>query len=135
PILIASTTTLQAIGTKAGSTDSAANSGVHTISNTSSPPTFSLPSGTYTGTIHVNLSTSTIDATICFTTDNTSPTAHGAGPCRHGTPYTASVSVPFTQTIKGCARRSGFTDSSVSAAAYAIVAPQVVAPSVVIILD
>ena len=83
-------------------------------------PAFSPVAGTYTGTQSVTISTSTGGATLCYTTDGTTPTANGAGTCTHGTTYASAISVLNSETIKAIGSESGFTDSTVSTAAYVI---------------
>jgi hypothetical protein len=83
-------------------------------------PTFSPAAGSYASTQNVIISTSTGGATICYTTDGTTPTANGAGTCTHGTTYSAAVSVSFSLTLEAIGSKSGFSDSSVGSAAYVI---------------
>src|SRR6185312_9774962 len=59
-------------------------------------------------------------ATICYTTDGTTPTANGSGTCTHGTTYSAPVSVSVSETLKAIGSFSGLSDSAVGAAAYVI---------------
>src|SRR5208282_858599 len=48
---------------------------------TLTPPTFSVPSGTYTTNQNVMLGDATTTATICYTTNGNAPTASVAGTC------------------------------------------------------
>jgi len=83
-------------------------------------PTFSPVAGTYTTTQTVTISTVTGGATICYTTDGSTPTANGAGTCTHGTTYSGTVSVAVSETLKAIGSLSGDTDSLVGSAAYVI---------------
>ena len=62
----------------------------------------------------MTISSTTVGASIRYTTDGSTPTS------TTGTVYTTPVSVAATQTLKAIAYLSGYTDSSVSSAAYVI---------------
>lgn len=83
-------------------------------------PTFSPVAGTYSSAQTVTISTATSLATLCYTTDGTTPTANGSGTCTHGTTYSVPVSVLVSQTLKAVGSKSGFTDSVVGSAVYVI---------------
>jgi Chitobiase/beta-hexosaminidase C-terminal domain len=83
-------------------------------------PTFSPVAGTYSSTQTVTISDSTGGATICYTTDGSTPTANGAGTCTHGTTYSSAVIVATTLTLQAVGSLSGDSDSSVGSAAYTI---------------
>lgn len=83
-------------------------------------PTFNPVAGTYTGTQTVTISTATGGATLCYTTDNSTPTANGAGTCTHGTTYSGPVSVASSLTLMAIGSLSGDSDSAVGSAAYTI---------------
>jgi len=85
-----------------------------------STPTFSPVAGAYAVTQNVTISTSTGGATLCYTTDGSTPTANGAGTCTHGTTYSTPVAVASSLTIKAIASISGNSDSTVGSAAYTI---------------
>lgn len=91
-------------------------------------PTFSPVAGTYTVTQTVTISTATSGATLCYTTDGSTPTANGAGTCTHGTTYSGTISVSTSQTVKAIGSLSGDTDSAVGSAAY-VIAPVVATPT------
>lgn len=112
-------------------TSAAASTQVRVISDTTeyygstalpvvATPTFSPVAGTYSSTQTVTISTSTGGATICYTTDGSTPTADGAGTCLHGTTYSSPVSVASSLTLKAVGSLSGDADSSVASAAYVI---------------
>lgn len=89
--------------------------------STVATPTFSPVAGTYTGTQFVTISTVTGGATICYTTDGSTPT-EVANACSGGTTqtYTSPVTVASSLTIKALGTLSGSTDSAVGSAAYTI---------------
>lgn len=76
-------------------------------------PTFSLASGTYYEEIDVEISTSTEDATIYYTTDGTEPTATSSV-------YTEAIHVANDMTIKAIAMKEGYDNSNVATAEYII---------------
>lgn len=92
-------------------------------------PTFSPVAGSYSGTQSITISTTTGAATICYTTDGSTPTANGSGTCTHGTTYTSPVSVATSLTLKAVGSESGFLDSAVGSAAYVIGVATVATPT------
>jgi hypothetical protein len=102
------------------------------ITGTGTPPvatpTFNPSAGTYSSAQSVVISTVTGGATICYTTDGSTPTDNGLGTCTHGTTYSGPVSVSSNQTLKAIGSENGFADSGVSIAPY-IISPS--GPSVV----
>jgi hypothetical protein len=80
-------------------------------------PTYSPAAGTVSPGTTVALSTTTAGATICFTTDGSTPTTNGAGSCTHGTAGT-SVTVTPPETVTAIATKSGDADSFISSAVY-----------------
>ena len=79
-------------------------------------PTFSVTAGVYTEAQSVTITDSTSGATIYYTTDGTTPTISSI-------PYTVPVTVSWTETLKAIATASGYSKSTVTAAAYAINLP------------
>jgi hypothetical protein len=120
PITVSTSETVKAIATQAGFTDSSVGSAAYVINGAAATPTFSPVAGTYTSTQSVTISSSTSGATLCYTTDGSTPTADGAGTCTHGTTYSTAVSVSISLTLKAIASKSGFTDSGTGSAAYII---------------
>jgi hypothetical protein len=112
--------TLNAVGSLSGDTDSAVGSAIYTINGAVSTPTFSPVAGTYSSAQSVTISTSTGGATLCYTTDGSTPTANGAGTCTHGTTYSSAVSVSASETLKAIGSESGWSDSLVGSAAHTI---------------
>ena len=76
-------------------------------------PAFSLPSGTYTGAISVNLTCPTPGASIYFTTNGSEPTMSSS-------PYLAPLQIATFATLKARAFKTGFTPSSIVSASYTI---------------
>jgi hypothetical protein len=70
----------------------------------------------------VTITSATSGASIAYTTDGSTPTESG-GTVTHGTLYSGAVSIATTTTLKAIAFKSGFTDSTVSTAAYTVQIP------------
>ena len=79
-------------------------------------PTFSPAAGTYTSVQNVEISCSTEEATIYYTTDGTTPTSLS-------TQYTTAISVGENMTIKAIAIKNSL-ESTVATAAYVINLPE-----------
>lgn len=84
-------------------------------------PTFSPGAGSYSSAQTVTISTSTGGATLCYTTDGSTPT-EVANACSGGTTqtYTTPITVSTSETVKALGTLSGLTDSSVGSALYTI---------------
>ena len=77
-------------------------------------PEFSVPSGSYSGTQSVTISTSLTGTNIYYTTD-------GALPDVNATPYNGSaISVSSTQSLRAIATKPGYANSQASDATYLI---------------
>lgn len=74
-------------------------------------PVFGPASGTYSSTQQVTISDADSSASIYYTTDGSLPT-------QTSTPYSGSIAVSSTETIKAIAIRSSSTPSLISDAAY-----------------
>jgi poly(beta-D-mannuronate) lyase len=110
---ISSTTTLRAIAYESGLIDSAVTSGTYTINiPQAAAPSFSPAGGTYTSTQIVTITSATGGASIRYTTDGSTPSETA------GTIYSSPVSL--SSSVKAIAYKAGFTDSSVTSAAYII---------------
>lgn len=129
-ITVAVTTTIKALGTLSGDTNSSVATFAYTITPIVATPTASPVAGTYTSTQSVTLSDSTGGASICYTTDGSTPTAPVAGTCSGGTTltYSSAITVATTTTIKAIGTLSGNTNSTVGTFAY-IIAPIVATPT------
>jgi hypothetical protein len=77
-------------------------------------PTFSPPAGAYGSSQSVTISTTTGGASIRYTIDGSMPSS------TVGTVYSGLVSVSSSRTLNAIVYKSGMTDSSVNASAYAI---------------
>ena len=76
-------------------------------------PTFSPAGGTYSSEQMVSISDSLSTATIYYTTDGSTPTTSS-------TEYTGAIAVSQTTTINSIAIASGYTNSALATATYAI---------------
>ena len=125
PIIVESSRTIKALAYLNGYENSQVISSPYFI-NISVPtvatPTFNPPAGVYNSVQTVAISTSTADATIRYTTDGSDP---GVG---IGFVYTTPITVATTQTVKAIAFKTGFTNSLIGSASYAITIPVVEAP-------
>ena len=120
-ISVSSTTTIRAIATASGMSDSPVNGGTYTISivvppETVATPTFTPAPGTYSSAQSVTIASNTSGATVRYTTDGSTPNGSS-------TIYTGAVSVNSTTTIRAIATASGMTDSQVAVGTYTIAAP------------
>src|SRR6266481_3683663 len=83
-------------------------------------PTFSPGGGTYTGSVTVTISDSTIGATIYYTTDGSTPTTSSAV-------YSSALTFTQTTTLNAMAAATGMTNSAVASATYTVQQQQQVA--------
>lgn len=121
PISVSTSETIKAIGTKAGYTDSSVQSAAYVINGSVANVTFSPAGGSYGASQTVTLATATGSATICYTTDGSTPTTDGNGACTGATlTYSTPLTVSTTQTITAIATKASFVDSSVTSANYMI---------------
>lgn len=107
-----------------GATHRWAASAVELVNGTvtvSATPTASPVAGVFSAAQDVTLSSATTGATICYTTDGSTPTADGAGTCTVGSTYSSAVHVGAgTSTIKAIASdpTATLTDSPVASFTY-----------------
>ncbi len=113
PIIISSTTTLEAIATASGYTTSAVASGVFTINLPAATPSFNPGATTYTSAQTVTISDVTGGSTIYYTTNGTTPTT--LSPV-----YSAPITISSTTTLEAIATASGYSASAVESGAYTI---------------
>jgi chitobiase/beta-hexosaminidase-like protein/beta-propeller repeat-containing protein len=111
PIAITQTTTLQAIATASGLTDSGVSSATFTLQ--AAPPTFDPPGGLYGGPQWVSLSDASPGVTIYYTRDGSIPTTAS-------TAYTGPIVIASTTTIRAMAVAQGWSQSQVVFATYEI---------------
>ena len=116
PITISSTQTVKALAAATGYTNSAATSATYTITTRAAAPTFSPAAGTYATSQSVTLTDSTAGAKIYYTTD-------GSTPSTASTLYSGPIAVTSTTTLKAIAAATGYSNSAVATAAYAISPP------------
>jgi len=81
---------------------------------TCATPAFTPEAGTYYEAQTVEISSSTADATIYYTTDGSDPTVSSSV-------YTAPITVSETTTIKAIAVKEGYEDSNIATAQYNII--------------
>lgn len=130
-ISVTVTSTYRAQCRASGYSDSAISSTTLTIGTpTAAAPTFAPGTGYSGPATTVTMSSVTSGATLCYTSDGSTPTANGSGTCTHGTTYSTAVSVASSLTLRAVASKSGFLDSSASSAAYTITPPVVPTGSV-----
>lgn len=119
PINVDESVTIKTIAYKAGMNPSQVVSGAYVIDiivPTVSAVSFSLPSGTYYVPQSLTLSSSTIGATIRYTTDGSDPTLTS------GTIYSEVIDIPGNSSlfIKAIAYMDGYNPSAVTSAHYLV---------------
>ncbi len=116
PFAVSVTTTIKAIAYKSGMTNSTVTPAAYTIAV--ADPTFSPVAGRYTSSQNVAIATTTVGASIRYTTDGSTPSP------TVGTLYSAPVAVSgATTTIKAIAYKTGLANSNVVPATYTILTP------------
>ncbi len=120
-ITVSVTETLEAIAVESGYSNSPAVVAAYTISPAVSAPIFSPAPGTFTSPQSVSISDGTSGAAIYYTTDGSTPTASS-------TRYMGAIWQSSTQTLKAIAVETGYANSPVTTASYAI-APVLPAPT------
>ena len=86
-------------------------------------PEFSPGTGKYSTEQIVTISDSIAGATLCYTTDGTTPTSTTSGTCSHGTKYSMHVTVSSNLTVNAIAAATGYITSPVASATYTIQPP------------
>jgi hypothetical protein len=92
------------------------------------PPVFTPGAGTYTSTQTVTASNPSTAPTGCFTVNGSTPATNGTTGCTTGALYFSSISVATSEAVKMVWGGTGFTDSSVTSAAY-VIAPVISTPT------
>jgi hypothetical protein len=113
PIVVSESGHINAIAVADGYTDSGGISASYVIEPPTGAPTFSPKAGTYKGGQNVQISASTSDSTIYYTTDGTKPTVNS-------TIYNSPIAVSATETIKAIAIAGGDTMSPLASGRYII---------------
>lgn len=109
-ISVTTTTTIKAMATASGLTNSAVGTGVYTQTQAATP-VLSPMSQAFTTTLSVSVSDSSPSPTIYCTTDGTTPTT--------GSPvYSGPFSLTVTTTIKCIATSAGYANSAVGSGVY-----------------
>jgi hypothetical protein len=103
---------VQAIATLTGYINSTVISASYTLQ--SATPTFSPIAAAYGSNQSVTISSSTIGATIRYTTDGSTPSES------NGTVYTTPISISANTTLNAIAYLNGYSDSSVVSGSYVI---------------
>jgi hypothetical protein len=111
---VKSTETVKAIAIKAGKGSSPVSTAIYTIGATVAKPQISKAGGLYAGSLTVTISDSQSGATICFTTDGSTPTAQS-------NQYTGPITLTASQTLQAIAVKPGYFNSPVASAAYTVV--------------
>jgi hypothetical protein len=123
PIMVADTTTINAVAAATGLSVSPLASATFTIGTgvPASAPSASPPPGTYSSAVSIALSDSTIGASIFYTTDGSVPTTSSST-------YTSPILVSATTTVNAIGVASGYSDSTVTSGLYTIDANPSVTP-------
>ncbi|MGA2976764.1 MAG: chitobiase/beta-hexosaminidase C-terminal domain-containing protein [Spirochaetia bacterium] len=114
--------TIKAVGTKSGMTDSGLAQGIYKVNYTQvSTPQFDPTEGTYTTDQSVTISTTTLEATIYYTSDGSDPTTSATKQT-----YSTAITITgpsTTKTIKAYATNAAMSDSTVGSATYTVSYP------------
>jgi hypothetical protein len=123
PLLISTTTTLQAVAIYPGGTPSAVKAATYTVVPAVAP-TLNQPSGTYGKSVTVTIVDGTPGSAIYYTTNGATPT--GSSQLYSGPITLSNKTSTFmtTQTLKAVAIYPGGTPSAVTAATYSILSEQ-----------
>ncbi len=92
------------------------NASIEGIEITTAAPTFTPPAGKYTSSVDVTINSPSADATIYYTTDDTTPTSGSAV-------YSGPVTISTTTKVEAIAIESGGGSSEVASATYTILNP------------
>jgi len=90
---------------------------INVVQPTAAAPSFSLPSGTYTSSQSVSISSSTAGAKIYYTLDGSAPTTASLL-------YTGPISVSKTTVLSAISAATGYRSSGVTQASYTISIPK-----------
>jgi len=113
-INLAATTTIKAIATINGMTDSVVSSATYTKMEQVIMPTLTPVAGTYTSAQSVTFNCVTSGATIKYTIDGSTPSS------TNGITYITPINVTSTMTIKAIALKNGMADSTIASAVFTI---------------
>jgi hypothetical protein len=114
PLAISASTTVKAIATASGYTQSAVGTAVYSLSGpTAATPLFTPGAQAFTGTLSVAISDTTPSSTIYYTTNGTTP---NTGSSVYSTPITVST----TTTINAIAVATGYITSAMATSVYTL---------------
>lgn len=85
---------------------------------TANTPNCAPGTGTYTTGQTVVCTATSSGSHMCYTMDGSTPIVGGGAGCSHGTPYTMSLSISSTTTLKTVAGGTGYLDSPVNTNVY-----------------
>jgi len=112
-ITLNSNTTLRVVAIKNGMGDSQITTENYTILSIVETPAFTPPAGNYNAVQNVTIVSATLDATIYYTIDGTTPNSNSLK-------YTGPVNVATNLTVKAVAMKNGMLNSTISTATYTI---------------
>ncbi|MCE9612863.1 MAG: chitobiase/beta-hexosaminidase C-terminal domain-containing protein [Lentisphaerae bacterium] len=115
PFTLTSNTTVKAVAWRTGLADSAVSSATFTVTPMPlvATPTITPDGGAFLDLVDVTLACDTPDATIAYTTDDSTPTTNSAA-------YSAPLSLTSNTTIRAMAWKAAMSDSAVTSATFAI---------------
>ena len=122
PLTLSQTVKLKAIAIARGYSTSAVGSVLYNITQVTASPTLSPSSGNYTQSQTVVISSTTVGATVYYTTDGSTPTSSS-------TQYTGPITVSQTTTVKAIATATGYSNSGIGTAVYTFIQPATAAPT------
>jgi hypothetical protein len=122
PFIVAKTTTVNAIATAPGYSQSAVGSAPYSITGVVATPSFSPSGGSYNSVQTVTIADATPGSTIYYTTDGSIPAAIPANK------YTGQFVVSKTTIVNAIATETGYTQSQMGTALYTITPLQAAEP-------
>lgn len=119
PISVLSTETIQAIAVASDHANSAVATAVYSLNlPAATPPSFSLPAGTYSKAQSLAITDAMANSIIYYTTDGNTPTVDSI-------PYSGPIIISSSETVEAIAVVPGYANSSAVSAAYILSTPLV----------